>query len=180
MGKSKIDRAVEKITEKDIGKIHKVIKPKKEFHPRKISKILTAIVIVIALIFIFLFWKFSVVDFPAFKQYEGKSKIYLLSYCDIEKFSCKTTKFEDGSINLDIKSKFNEPIAIKDISAGNCNNELNISLSSKNKTLVNIYCASYHDISLIYKGVSDIDHRVSGKVFYFLDLTEAFKIFYKD
>src|SRR3989338_4293643 len=179
MAKSKIDKAVGSITESEIKSLHKIIKPRKEHDPLKFFKNLTIIAVILIIIFIFLFWKFNVVDLPTFKQYGGKSKVHLLSYCGIEKFKCKTSKLENGSIALDIKNSFNEIAAIKEISFGDCTKKYDIILgsrgSSKDKAAIEIFCKSYEDMSMVYQREMGIEHKSEGKVFYFLDLTMMFK-----
>ena len=185
MAKSKIDKAVGSITESEIKSLHKIIKPRKEHDPLKFFKNLTIIAVILIIIFIFLFWKFNVVDLPTFKQYGGKSKVHLLSYCGIEKFKCKTSELENGSVVLNIKNNFNEVVALKEVSFGDCIKKYNITLSSKDspgikdKAGIEVFCKSYKDMNVVYQRDGGIEHKSKGKVFYFLDLTRVFKVFYK-
>ncbi|MEK6848441.1 MAG: hypothetical protein AABX65_02310 [Nanoarchaeota archaeon] len=185
MAKSKIDKAVGSITESEIKSLHKGIKPRKEYDSLRFFKNLTIIAVILIIIFIFLFWKFNVVDLPTFRQYGGKSKVHLLSYCGIEKFKCKTSKLENGSITLDIKNNFNEIAAIKEVSFGDCTKKYDITLGSKgssgvkDKASIEVFCKSYKDMKVVYQRERGIEHKSEGKVFYFLDLTRMFKVFYK-
>lgn len=177
MAESKLDEAIGSITEKELKSLHKVIKPRKEHNPLKFFKFLTIAVVILILLFIFLFWRFNVVDLPTYKQYEGKSRVYFLTYCDIAKFRCETSKLQNDSIIINIENKFNEIIGIKEISFGNCTNKYDVVLSLNGKTQVTVSCENYRDMNLIYGRESGISHKSEGKVSYILDLSKLFKIF---
>ena len=148
--------------------------------PLKFLKILTIIAVIFALVLIFLLWKFNVVDFQAFKEYKGKSRAHLLGYCDIEKFRCKTTKLENDSIILNIKNNFNEYVSIKEVSFGTCANNYDILLKMEDKAQILLFCEDYKDMKVVYQRSGGIVHESEGRVFYFLDMTSIFKLFYKD
>lgn len=178
MAGSKIDQAVKKVKEEDIKKLHKEIKRKKKRNPLGFFKTLTIVFFVLAVISVFVFWKFNIIGVHTPNPYGGKPKLYLLSYCSIWKIGCQTSKLENGSIILTLRNNFNEKINIEEVSFGDCSIKVDVPLEAKGETTILAFCENYGDVKVIYGRSSGLTHRSKGIIFFFADMTDIFGFLY--
>ena len=178
MAGSKIDQAVKKVKEEDIKKLHKEIKRKKKHKPLRFFKLLTIVFFVLAIISVFVFWKFNIIGVHTSGQYGSKPKAYLLSYCSIGKLGCQTLKLENGSIILTLKNNFNEKIDVEELSFEDCSTKVDVPLEVKGETTILAFCENYGDVKVTYEKSSGLTHRSKGIIFFFADMTDIFGFLY--
>ncbi len=178
MAGSKIDQAVENVREKDLKNLHKEIKRKKKRDPLGFFKTLTIVFFVLAVISIFVFWKFNIIGIHTSNPYGGKPRVHLLSYCSIWKLGCQTSKLENGSIILTLRNNFNEEIDVEEVSFGDCSAKVDVPLEAKDETTILAFCENYEDVEVTYERSSGLIHRSSGTIFFFVDMTNIFGFLY--